>query len=188
MQFSVPQFIEVEDRIIGPLTLKQFLYILGGAGVMFLLYTFFTLPFFIVTSIPVAGVAALFAFYKPNGRNFATFVGAITRFLTRPRTYIWQRTPDNRNIDTGEVVQKQASAVDETVGKDVTESRLKRLAFVLDTAGGLEEIQAVAENLRHTGPSAGAQPPVAESADAAVPAPPAQTPPAAEPSADQQQY
>ena len=32
MMFSVPQFIDVEDKIIGPLTLKQFIYLAGGAG------------------------------------------------------------------------------------------------------------------------------------------------------------
>jgi hypothetical protein len=49
-QFHVPQFIEVEDKIFGPLTLKQFLYVIGGAGIVFIMYAFLRnfLPFFLI--------------------------------------------------------------------------------------------------------------------------------------------
>ena len=49
MQFSVPQFVEVEDKIIGPLTLKQFLVLLGGGFVVFVLYKFITNAFFFIS-------------------------------------------------------------------------------------------------------------------------------------------
>ena len=41
MRFSVPQFIDVEDKIFGPLTLKQGIYRVGAVGAAYLIYCFF---------------------------------------------------------------------------------------------------------------------------------------------------
>ena len=57
MQFQVPQFIEVEDKIVGPLTFKQFIYLAGGGGVIAILYAFLPLFFVILLGIPVAAFA-----------------------------------------------------------------------------------------------------------------------------------
>ena len=66
----MPQFIEVEDKIFGPFTLKQFIYLAGGAGIVALLL--FTLPLIvaILLSIPVAGLAGALAFYRMNNKPF----------------------------------------------------------------------------------------------------------------------
>jgi len=58
MRFQVPQFIEIESKIFGPLTFKQFIYLAGGAGLSFLFYAF--LPFFIAVIFiaPVGAFAA----------------------------------------------------------------------------------------------------------------------------------
>ena len=69
-QFQIPQFIEMEDKLFGPLTFKQFMYLVGGGGICFILYVWLPLPF-IIKIIPIAGVAALalaLAFVKYNGR------------------------------------------------------------------------------------------------------------------------
>ena len=46
MRFQVPQFIEIESKIFGPLTLKQFIYLIGGGGIIFILYAL--LPFWLM--------------------------------------------------------------------------------------------------------------------------------------------
>src|SRR3989338_2537880 len=68
MRFQVPQFIEIESKIFGPLTFKQFIYLAGGAGLSFLFYAF--LPFFIAVIFiaPVGAFAAALAFYKVHNR------------------------------------------------------------------------------------------------------------------------
>ena len=43
MRFEVPQFIEIEDKIFGPFTWKQFVYLGGGIGLAAVI--FFTMPF-----------------------------------------------------------------------------------------------------------------------------------------------
>ncbi len=91
MQFNVPQFIDIEDKIIGPLALKQFLYLVGGAGVLFLLWSLLTLGFFIVIAIPIGILCILLAFYKVNGRPFINFLGSGIVYLSKPRLYLWKK-------------------------------------------------------------------------------------------------
>ena len=91
MQFQVPQFIETEDRIIGPLTLKQFFYIAAGGGLSFAL--FFTLQTFLwlLVTVIIFTVSLSFAFIKINGQSFFTVAVAAFNFYWHPRFYLWQR-------------------------------------------------------------------------------------------------
>ena len=56
MRFEVPQFIEIEDKIFGPLTWKQFIYLAGGAG--FGVIAFFLLPFVLFVSVEASKALA----------------------------------------------------------------------------------------------------------------------------------
>lgn len=92
MQFQVPQFIETEDKIVGPLTLKQFLYI-GAAGLLCFLL-FFVLQFWLwlIVTFLVGVIAASIAFIKVNGRPLIKVLIAMFNFYWHPRFYVWQRT------------------------------------------------------------------------------------------------
>lgn len=91
MKFDVPQFIEVEDKIIGPLTLKQFFFLLGGGVIIFLLW--FSLPFFlfIIVGIPILVLSLSLAFYKVNGRPLVTYLLSMLKYHTKPRIYLWRK-------------------------------------------------------------------------------------------------
>jgi hypothetical protein len=91
MQFEVPQFIEIEDKIFGPLTWRQFLYV-GGGGLMTAVI-FLTLPLiiFIIIGLPIAGLSFALAFYPVNNRPFSHLLEAIYTFFTRQRIYHWQQ-------------------------------------------------------------------------------------------------
>jgi len=91
MQFNVPQFIEIKDKIIGPLTLRQFFYILIGAGVLAILWFFAELWIFLIIAIPIIAFCLLLAFYKFNGRPFIYFVGSLISYLLKPKLYLWKR-------------------------------------------------------------------------------------------------
>lgn len=91
MQFKVPQFIDIEDKIIGPLTLKQFLYLLAGAGILAIAWFFLELVVFIIIGIPIIGLALAIAFYRINGQPLVYLLGSIVKYLTKPRLYLWQR-------------------------------------------------------------------------------------------------
>src|SRR3989344_7974537 len=92
MQYQVPQFIDVEDKIVGPLTLKQFIYIAIAFIIDFIL--FFTLQmwlWFIIASC-IGGVAVALAFVKFNGRSFGILLIAALSSFWKPRTSTWQKS------------------------------------------------------------------------------------------------
>jgi len=96
MQFNVPQFIEIEDKIIGPLTLKQFLYLGAGAGVLLFGWFFLKLSALILLAIPTLLFCAALAFVKINGRSFISFLGSLIRYVSKPRLYLWKKEKSKR--------------------------------------------------------------------------------------------
>lgn len=92
MQFQVPQFLDVEDKIIGPLTIKQFLYLIGGFGMGYLSFHF--IPWIVISIIPAAGFVALgaaLAFYKINKKPFVYTIEAAFNYMRGTRMYVWKR-------------------------------------------------------------------------------------------------
>lgn len=90
IQFQVPQFIETEDKIVGPLTLKQFVYIGSLAAVASLLL--FVLDFFVwmFAAAILGGIAASLAFGKYNGRPITIFLRSLFRSIWSPSVYVFE--------------------------------------------------------------------------------------------------
>lgn len=91
MRFDVPQFIEVEDKIVGPFTWKQFVYLAGGAGAGIMLYILLPFFLFILTAGPIAALAAGLAFYPVNNRPFSVFLESVVRYIASARLYLWKK-------------------------------------------------------------------------------------------------
>lgn len=91
MRFEVPQFIEIEDKIFGPLTWRQFVYVGGGIGAAVAM--FIVLPFFIFVlfGIPLALISAALAFFPINNRPFSFFLQAIYDYFRNKRLYLWRQ-------------------------------------------------------------------------------------------------
>src|SRR5665213_1936700 len=90
MQFQVPQFIETEDKIVGPLSLRQFAYIGGAFLLSALLYFSLQLWLCIIGSIILFSIAFALAFVKIEGRTFASVLLSAFNFYWKPQTYVWQ--------------------------------------------------------------------------------------------------
>ncbi len=117
MRFEVPQFIEIEDKIFGPLTWRQFLYLGGGLGMAVVM--FLTMPFilFVIFGIPLAALAGALAFYPINNRPFSYFLEAIFGYFSKQRVFFWRQRSD--------VIYK--GNVDKTsVKPNITEVKTKR--------------------------------------------------------------
>tara|TARA_B100002019_G_C21094859_1_gene510485 strand:- start:211 stop:627 length:417 start_codon:yes stop_codon:yes gene_type:complete len=93
MRFEVPQFIDVDDKIFGPLTWRQFVYLGGGVGIAVVLF-FFNFFAFLFIGLPLALFAAALSFYPVNNRPFSNFVEAIFNYLSNQRLYLWQKSSD----------------------------------------------------------------------------------------------
>lgn len=109
-QFQVPQFIETEDKIIGPLTLKQFLYLAAAGAVSFL--SFFVLNTFLWLIITAffGIVAAALAFIKYNGRPLPMIAFSAFKYLWNPKKYLWQR--EEKKIEAPEIEIHKAAPID----------------------------------------------------------------------------
>ena len=129
MQFQVPQFIEVEDKIFGPLTFRQFIYLGGGVGTGYIMYR--VLPFFIAVPIALGciGFAAALAFYKYNGRPFILAVESAFFYMTRTKLYLWNNSRKAQNALENKRVSAQSA---ETYAPKLSESKLHDLAWNLD--------------------------------------------------------
>lgn len=130
MQFQVPQFIEVEDKIFGPLTFKQFIYLIGGAGACYLFWRLFPVFFSIPLIIAVAALAISLSFVQMNGRPFILSLESGFYYLIHSKLYLWNNTQKPL------VARSAAKTTDPT--KDglyipkLSDSRLHELAWSLD--------------------------------------------------------
>jgi hypothetical protein len=130
MRFQVPQFIEVEDKIFGPLTLKQFIYLLGGGGLSFIIYT--VVDNFLVSLIfiiPVIAFALALTFYKINNKPFINVVESAFNYYIGNKLYIWKKV--DKKIETKNIVGQSTSTSEFYVPK-LSDSKLKDLTWSLD--------------------------------------------------------
>jgi hypothetical protein len=138
MQFQVPQFIEIEDKIFGPLTLKQFIYIAGGVGAVIAIYIYIPSKILaIIIGLPIIAFSVALAFYKKNGKSFIDIVEAGFYYYIGEKLYIWKKVekkPENNIVDE---IQKAKSMV--SVPK-MSESKLKDLTWSLDIKESLNPV------------------------------------------------
>lgn len=114
MLYNVPQFVDVEDKIVGPITGRQLIWMITMGLVLVILYNIFTLQAFFVIGIPVAAFFCAFAFWRPYGQPLTrmSFYGLI--YLFRSRVYVWRQiTHNKRSIVDGKkgIIPKGSMAV-----------------------------------------------------------------------------
>ena len=126
-QYQVPQFIEVEDKIFGPLTLKQFLYVLGAGSLIFLLYAFLPLFLVILFGAPIAIFFAALAFYKVSGQPFIKVLEHALNHFLGARLYVWKKVERKKATESA-----KAKKENQIFLPKLTESKLKDLAWSLD--------------------------------------------------------
>jgi hypothetical protein len=131
MQFRVPQFIDMEDKVFGPFTLKQFGYLVGAGGLSFLIWTFIPIKFFaILVIIPVASLFLALAFVKFNNRSFGEILESAFTYYTGTKIYTW-RQPDLKKEETS-VDQVVASTQKEIIIAKTNRDKIHDLSLGLD--------------------------------------------------------
>lgn len=127
MEYQVPQFIEVEDHIVGPLTLKQFIYLAGGAGICVVFLVYLPIIWGILFSLPVAGFVAALAFYKVNGKPFIEVVESAFGYYTGAKLFLWKRV-DKKAVPTAQM----SAPLPAKTAPRLTRGKLADLAWSLD--------------------------------------------------------
>lgn len=133
MQFRVPQFIDVEDKLFGPLTFVQFVYLGGGAGIVYLLYKVLPLWLAVLPMALVGGLAGLLAFYKINNKPFIHYMKAGFGYFISGKLFIWKQRPPKANEQKKDNVEQinQMTSVVPVLSSD----KLRDLSWSLDVEG-----------------------------------------------------
>lgn len=130
MQFQVPQFLDVEDKIIGPFTLKQFLYLAGGLGLAYLSYRF--IPWLgVPLGLLTIALGAALAFYKFNNKPFVFLLESAFDYVRSERFYVWKR---KEKAEEAELDLNNFKPTKHTHGLSVktVSSKLSDLAWSMD--------------------------------------------------------
>ena len=84
MQFQVPQF-ETENKLVGPFTVIQFVYVGVAVALSFMLFTVLTTWFWFIVSSFLVGTSLVLALMKVNGRPMPIFMLAAFKYMWEPK-------------------------------------------------------------------------------------------------------
>ncbi len=140
-QFVVPQFIDVEDKIIGPVTTRQFVILLVASLLIFVAYKLADTALFIFLLCIIGGSALILAFVKINGQPFHYFLLNIFQTVRRPSLRIWDRRYSDTELKSIQELNKVPTIPEKIIARQITHSRIRQLSLVVNTGGyyGSEE-------------------------------------------------
>ena len=127
--FQVPQFIEEKPKIVGPLTLQQFLYLGAAGGISFMSFYIFSFFLFLLIAIFSFTLGGALAIGKVNGQSIPLMLRAALRFVWQPRRFTWQRKFQEKELDASSVEKIEAAR--EHMG---IQEKLKSLALTVTTS------------------------------------------------------
>jgi hypothetical protein len=130
MQFKVPQFLDIEDKIFGPFTFKEFVYLAGGAGLCFVLYKLLGLLWGALPILAVASLAIALARYRPNNKPFINMIEAGFNYFMQSKLYIWKKRKNTMKNDKLKIANENNTVNRNTVR--LGGNKLRDLAWSLD--------------------------------------------------------
>jgi hypothetical protein len=90
-RYEIPQFIDVESRILGPITFKQLIYFFAILGVLAIFWFVLKISYFLFLAVPIIIITLIFAFAKVGGRSFFAYFSALIQYMVQPQTFVWKR-------------------------------------------------------------------------------------------------
>jgi hypothetical protein len=144
MRFTVPQFIEREAKIIGPLTFKQFTYVGIGIAICFVMYYVASFYVFLISCVIFGGSGLALAFLQVNGQSLPTTLGNLFKFTLTPKIYIWKKRDIPIRVLKREpipTISKKKEEKEEIPLKIAEKSQLKKLQTNIEVSNELREIE-----------------------------------------------
>ncbi len=139
----VPQYIDVEDKVAGPLTWKHIGWIFAGGVLAFVAWATLDHITFVIVAIPIALITAAMAFYRPNGVSMVEFIGYGFGYIFRPKRYTWQQEIEKIKVKNKEPIKISSSSRE----KKLTADDIASLAQTLDSHG-VERSERIKELIR----------------------------------------
>lgn len=138
MKYQVPQFLEIEDKIFGPLTLKQFLYAGAGAAMGFVIWSTFPKFLAILIGVPVVTLFVGLAFWQVNNRPLAVVIEHFLKYLFSPKLYLWKKREKTPEKQAAEAIRHASLDVPK-----LSNSKLKDLSWGLDIHETLDTLNNI---------------------------------------------
>lgn len=134
-QFTVPQFIDVEDKIFGPVTTRQFIIVLAGGLLLFIAYRLADFVLFIFLLILIGGLTLVTAFVKINGQAFHYFLLNVVQTVRRPSRRVWNKIYTTSELK--EILEQRESVdvVEKVVVKKAAHTKIRDLSLLVNTGG-----------------------------------------------------
>lgn len=133
-QFTVPQFIDVEDKIIGPITTRQFIIMLVGIIFTAIFYKIFDFSLFLLIAVLTFTISVIFAFVKVNSRPFHFFVLNLVQTFRRANLRIWINSSEVI-VEVEDVAELNKREAPIATAQPLVRSRLDELSLIVDTQG-----------------------------------------------------
>ena len=134
-QFVVPQFIDNEDKILGPITVRQFVIVLVAGLLDFIFYKLFDFVLFLIVGIPFSGFALVIAFIKINAQPFHFFLLNLFQTLKKAPRRVWNKTLKDREVRQYIVKPPPPPPPPPPKKEFISRSRLSDLALLVNTGG-----------------------------------------------------
>lgn len=134
-QFTVPQFIDVEDKVFGPITIRQFIIILVGGLLIFLAFKFADTALFIFFLALIGSLTLILAFVKINGQAFHYFLLNIVQTLRRPSRRIWYKYYSKQELEEARDASKVEVAETVAPMTRLSYNRIRDLSLLVNTGG-----------------------------------------------------
>lgn len=134
MQFKVPQNIDMQDKIVGPLTLLQFVYLMAGGIIIYITFSVATPVIAWLIAVPVGILTLALTFLKIQDQPFGLFLMATVLFFVRPQTRIWHKETELEQLPQQKITPVKKEDI-KLPKKGIEKSELEKLAYVLDTRG-----------------------------------------------------
>ena len=135
MKYAVPQFIDTEDKILGPLSARQFLIELAMLGLVFAFYKMFDFTLFLLVGIPTFIIFSVFAFTRINGQAFHYFVLNLLLTIRRPGLRVWNKEPTDAEVLAFVREMPPPPPKPKVVKEALAASKLAELSLVVNTGG-----------------------------------------------------
>ena len=134
-QYKVPQDVEAEDKLLGPFTFRQFIYLLIVAGFIALAWALFQVfPLLVIIPIPIILFFGALALPLKKDQPMETYLSAIVSFYLKPRKRLWEAGQPESTILITAPKQVEVSRTKDLSQNEATH-RLSFLAEIVDSEG-----------------------------------------------------
>ena len=137
-QFVVPQFIDIESKIIGPITVRQFIIMLVAGLFIFIAFKLSDFTLFVFEAVLITVIFGVVAFVRINGQPFHYYIVNLVQYLKKAKLRVWLKKTSDKELRMYLKEKPKMEMEKESIKKakeEVTTTRLAELSLIVNTGG-----------------------------------------------------